>query len=152
MKNAIKWTVVVGSTALLAGSCGLVAGGAAEVPESEVRTVEKRVEVPGPTEVKTETVTKEVEVVPQSCLEAINKAEEIASINADFAGTSSKFPPMVAEAYEAGIFGDNRLAQDIIDRLNKYEQDMNMQIDRMTPKVVAFNASKGECRRIAGVE
>lgn len=98
------------------------------------------------TETKTVTETVEVAAVPQACLDALDEAEQISGIAAEFADTASTFPPLVGDAFEAGINMDNVAAQRIIDQMDASNQEMDDQNSRMRPLVDAFVDDKQACR------
>ena len=145
MRQVLKYTAVAGSTMLVAGSCGVALGAAGEPTE---RVVTKTVEVEGPTETVTEEVEVEVKVpiTPQACEDAIVTSEDIARQVEVFAEIAARYPIMVAEAYEAGLLNDMVAAEDILERMDTAQKDLNRLNGRMDPLVNRFNQTKTECR------
>ncbi len=107
------------------------------------KTVE--VPVPGPTvTVPGPAVT--TKVAPEGCLKAIEDARQVAQVSADFAGVMVQYPPMVAAAYQAGVLGSERQAQDVIDDMHARNKDLDKLNNRLSPLVDAFNKHAADCK------
>lgn len=87
-------TLLVGVGIGAAGAEGETASKPVTVPEAEVVTETVTV---------TETETVEVETTPAACLEALRHAEDVFIHASDFANLVSKYPPLIEEAYTAGV-------------------------------------------------
>lgn len=123
----IRSTILAASALTLGLGLGYLA--ADGQPDVQTQTVTKEVpvvhtkevEVPGPVRWRTRTVQQtkvhKVYSTPSSCLSAINAAEEIRRQSGTFAKTAAQYPPLVAEAYKAGVLQDAGAAHDIAARM-----------------------------------
>jgi hypothetical protein len=110
--------------------CALVGGGIGASGKPEPVTVTK--EVPGPERVVTKTETKEVEVTPQSCLTALDLAEQGFDYASEAMGYMSAAMTAAGNIDLAGV------------------QQASADLKTVTPKMEALapkaNAAKAECR------
>lgn len=106
-KRRRRWVAptAIGAVALLAG-VGIGAAG----EKTEVVTVEA--------EPITKTVTEEVEVTPQSCLDALDSAETLITTATDVGLLASEFIDFIPRAFEAGMNYDAVEAEAIITEMD----------------------------------
>lgn len=92
---------------VITGTVALIAGGAiASFGASETRVVEVEAEPEIVTEVETVTETVEVPYTPQSCLDALEDAEELIFLNGDLLEVIGDFADMTPAALEAAWLWD----------------------------------------------
>ncbi len=97
-------------------------------------------------EPKVKTVTKEVEAVPQACLDALSDAEGVADSVADFGQVSIQWPNLVVRAARAGLNRDVGSVRAIIADMESMTSDYDDITAELTPQVRSFNANKASCR------
>ncbi len=126
-----KTTVVTGVVALLVG----VGVGVAGEPE----TVTETVEAAGPTE------EVEVEVTPESCLEVIDRAEEIGTIAAKSGGISIGYVNLIPDSIRAGMSMDAGAVDVITAKLKELRLRQEALTDETEVVVRQFNVAKADC-------
>lgn len=146
MNKWLKYTLI-GLGILIA--IGIV-GSALDNPDDSNAKPETKVVTKYKTKWKTKTETKEVKVVPSSCKHALKYAEAVQGFAGDFAGIVGDYPPLVAQAAEAGFDADptalNKI-NDKMDSINSDLKDVNLKIEAAQEN---YQNAKQECLKAAG--
>ena len=141
-----KSVIVASAVALLVG----VGVGASTGPEPEIvtktvagPTIEVVKEVPGPTKTVEKIVEKKV--APEACMKAITTARAIAGTQVEFIEASGGYPPLVAQAFEAGLTNNSSMSTEVVNSMRKINERMNAATAKVGPQVETFNAAASDC-------
>lgn len=83
---------------------------------------------------------------PQACKDAIVSAREVAKHVAEAFGNASEYPPMVAEAAQAGYLADVRAIQRITARMENLNKRLEDRTALMSGSVDSFNRNAAGCQ------
>jgi hypothetical protein len=86
--------------------------------------------------------------VPDVCLKALDNAEDLMGIGADFAGIAAELPMMIYDGIEAGMAYDAAAIEDLTDKLNTITADVEELTGQISSSDYRDNAA--QCRDSAG--
>lgn len=84
--------------------------------------------------------------VPVSCLSALDYAEEVAGISAEFAGITSKSFGLAAQAIQAAGTFDTAGLRAVTRQMRGTNEEINALTARLNPVVDFYNAAAEDCR------
>lgn len=139
-------TAIFASLAALIVGMGVGATGEPEVITKTVTgpTVEVIKEVSVPVEAKTVEIT--TNVIPDGCTDAIAAARKVAGITSGFVDAVGKYPPLVAQAYEAGATNNSAQADRVISTMGEIKDEIDSATGKMAPTVASFNTAAADCK------
>lgn len=134
---------------LVIGIIGAVVGvDSASSPSPGATTTVTAQPDPAPTQTVTsapKTVTKQVPVTPQSCIDSLDQAEAIVHKVPTLTTISQKYIGLIPRAYQAGMNGGVG-AQAVVNEIHSLTAQSKALAQELHPMIARYNAISDQCR------